>query len=702
MRSQMLVSTNIGGIPVSLSMDALHALQAAIGPVADARRISTLAHRYMRDLVREAVQATVESLGAAATPSIHLGVDKEVSSRLDAIWMEQPLRIALLSRDAQSWEGWVDRLQRHADEVLLCLDDAGLAKTIANESLDIVLWQPPALGGTAPECLRRFPGPLGVLVRGDGVWSALGTIVAIAEDGLYPKAEGNAQIVRLVAMARGRKMHEMQGKLRVRWELEARHACVGNAIRSTLHFQHEERLPESKDLTAVVGWGQVPSATLADVVGHREAKAALTRHLAWLRNRNGKPGMQGVLLWGPPGTGKSLLASAVAGEAGAAYIHVRGPELHSEWLAETEKNIRTTMAMLAPPGGAGGGPPGGCGILVIDEVDALAPERRTASRSEPGWVQSVVAELLVGFDRLNQTRGRILIIGTTNHLESVDEAVRRSGRLGHHIRMGLPKLDERIELLQNQFPFAFNEDELQEAAEAAEGLSQADFAALADEVRTLVQERTGDPVPVLWGEVAERRTGRQSAQGPRVEGRARWQMAVHLAGHLLVASRVLGPDAIPPRVRLTDPLSDPKTGCLWHFENEAATAVDPLNLLAIVLAGQAAEAWALEDRAPGPGCWGDMACATRLAHTAINGGLSGREDLPYLNIGSLPESLQTQFQSPMAKAVERALLVGTARAAGIASDSSGKLLTLALRLDTAGMLSRKEIVAILEGPSIPY
>ena len=695
MRSQMLVSTNIGGISVSLSMDALYALQAAIGPVADARRISTLANRYVRDLVREAVQATVESLGAAETPSIHIDVDKAVSSRLDAIWTEQPLRIALLSREAQSWQGWVDRLRRHADEVLLCPDDAGLAKTIANENLDIVLWQPPAPGGTAPECLRRFPGPLGVLVTGDGPWCGPGILVALAVDGLYPRPEGNAQIARLVAMARGRKLHESQRNLRVRWELEARHAGVGNAIRSTLHFQREERLPESKDLTAAVGWGQVPSATLADVVGHTEAKAAFARHLAWLRDRNGKPGMQGVLLYGPPGTGKSLLAAAVAGEAGAAYVHVRGPELHSEWLGLTEANIRTTFSMV-------GKSHGGCGHLVLDEIDALAPDRRTASRSEPAWIRAIVAEILVGFDRLHQTQGRILVIGTTNHLEAVDEAIRRSGRLGHHIRLGHPTAEERVDLLRSHFPFGFDEAEAQEAAEASEGLSQADFAALADEVRTLVQERTGDPVPVLWGEAAGRRTGRQGSGAPRIEGQTRWQMAVHLAGHLLVASRVLGLDGIPPRVRLTDPLVDPKTGCLWHFENEAATAAGALNLLAIVLAGQAAEAWALEDSAPGPGCWGDMACATRLAHTAISGGLSGRQDLPYLNIGSLPESLQAQFQVPMAKAVEQALLVGTARATGIARDASGKLLTLALRLDTAELLSRKEIVAILNGPSIPF
>ncbi|KAF8002857.1 hypothetical protein HF325_002102 [Metschnikowia pulcherrima] len=163
----------------------------------------------------------------------------------------------------------------------------------------------------------------------------------------------------------------------------------------------------------------------------------------------------GVLMWGPPGCGKTLLAKAVANESRANFISVKGPELLNKYVGESERAVRqvfTRARALAP-----------C-IIFFDELDALVP-RRTSSLSELS--ARVVNTLLTELDGLNDRQG-IFVVGATNRPDMIDPAMLRPGRLDKTLYIELPSAEERCEILKtitkaNHTPLARDVD-LQEVA----------------------------------------------------------------------------------------------------------------------------------------------------------------------------------------------------------------------------------------------
>ncbi|KAI3951904.1 hypothetical protein MKW92_009177 [Papaver armeniacum] len=143
---------------------------------------------------------------------------------------------------------------------------------------------------------------------------------------------------------------------------------------------------------------------------------------------------QGFLLYGPPGCGKTSIAKAVANEAGANFIHVKGPELLGMWIGESELAVRTIFrrARTCSP----------C-ILFFDEVDAIAPKRGQGPM-EGGrrMMESILTQLLIELDGGDKWNG-VFVIGATNRPEAMDEAIKRPGRLGKHIYVPLPSPEER-------------------------------------------------------------------------------------------------------------------------------------------------------------------------------------------------------------------------------------------------------------------
>jgi len=143
----------------------------------------------------------------------------------------------------------------------------------------------------------------------------------------------------------------------------------------------------------------------------------------------------GVLLWGPPGCGKTLLAKAVAAESKANFISVKGPELLNKYVGESERAVRTLFnrARSSAP----------C-VIFFDELDALVP-RRDDSLSEAS--ARVVNTLLTELDGLSHRAG-IYVIAATNRPDIIDEAMMRPGRLETKIYVGLPGMEERVEILK--------------------------------------------------------------------------------------------------------------------------------------------------------------------------------------------------------------------------------------------------------------
>ncbi|KAJ3681225.1 hypothetical protein LUZ60_015714 [Juncus effusus] len=143
----------------------------------------------------------------------------------------------------------------------------------------------------------------------------------------------------------------------------------------------------------------------------------------------------GFLLFGPPGCGKTLIAKAVANEAGANFIHIKGPELLNKYVGESESEVRKifTRARTNSP----------C-ILFFDEVDALTTRRG----KEGGWVvERLLNQLLIELDGADHRQG-VFVIGATNRIEVMDPAVLRPGRFGKILYVPLPDADERVAIMR--------------------------------------------------------------------------------------------------------------------------------------------------------------------------------------------------------------------------------------------------------------
>ena len=144
---------------------------------------------------------------------------------------------------------------------------------------------------------------------------------------------------------------------------------------------------------------------------------------------------KGVLLRGPPGCGKTLLARAVANESEAHFISINGPEIMSKFYGESEKKLRKLFEEAEEKNPS---------IIFIDEIDAIAPKRETVT----GEVERrVVAQLLALMDGLH-SRGKVIVIGATNRPNSLDEALRRPGRFDREIEIKVPNEKGRREVFQ--------------------------------------------------------------------------------------------------------------------------------------------------------------------------------------------------------------------------------------------------------------
>uniref|UniRef100_A0A7N0TP70 AAA+ ATPase domain-containing protein n=1 Tax=Kalanchoe fedtschenkoi TaxID=63787 RepID=A0A7N0TP70_KALFE len=186
----------------------------------------------------------------------------------------------------------------------------------------------------------------------------------------------------------------------------------------------------------------------------------------------------GILLHGPPGCGKTLLAMAVSGEAGANFIHIKGAELLNKYCGESEKAVRAlfSRARTCTP----------C-IIFFDEVDALAAKRD--GQGEDRYPARVLNQLLAELDGGAQRRG-VYVIGATNRLEAMDPAVLRPGRFGKHLLVPLPGPKERESILRalcRKKPLDADVDLAAIAqSKTCENLSGADLASLMHEAAMVV------------------------------------------------------------------------------------------------------------------------------------------------------------------------------------------------------------------------
>lgn len=232
-------------------------------------------------------------------------------------------------------------------------------------------------------------------------------------------------------------------------------------------------MPKIQPSSKREGFATIPDTTWGDIGALRPVREELlTAIVEPIKNpekyeRVGITAPTGVLLWGPPGCGKTLLAKAVANESKANFISVKGPELLNKYIGESERAVRQVFvrARSSIP----------C-VIFFDELDALVPKRDDAlSESSARVVNTLLTEL----DGLSNRQG-IYVIAATNRPDIIDPAMLRPGRLETLLFVDLPGEDERVEILRTlcrHLPIHYD-DAIASVARNCEGFSGADLESL--------------------------------------------------------------------------------------------------------------------------------------------------------------------------------------------------------------------------------
>ena len=231
---------------------------------------------------------------------------------------------------------------------------------------------------------------------------------------------------------------------------------------------------------------QVPNVGWDDVGGLDQLKEELREAVEWpIKHKEAFDYVnvetpKGVLLHGPPGTGKTLIAKALAKMTESNFISIKGPELLSKWVGESEKGVREIFrkARQAAP----------C-IIFLDEIDALVPRRGSGS-SDSHVTENVVSQILTEIDGLEELHN-VLIVGATNRLDIVDEALLRPGRFDRIIEVPNPDESGRkhiFEIHTKKKPLA-NDVDIQKLVELTEGFSGAEVAAVTNRAAIVALKR---------------------------------------------------------------------------------------------------------------------------------------------------------------------------------------------------------------------
>ncbi|MFI6161932.1 AAA family ATPase [Micromonospora haikouensis] len=414
-------------------------------------------------------------------------VAARVGARVRPIWAPE---LAALANDAAA-----RRLRAAADEVrgdgpavllvtdveaLAPADDAGPVATVFRQVLAETV-----RAGVAVVCTTSRPEAVDPGLRAPDLLS-LRITVPLPDQAL--RREQLTVLTRQVPLAEDVRLDEVAGRTPgfVAADLAAlvREAGVRAALRqktadapTVAMADFAAALEVVRPTTMAGSTLELADVTLDDVGDMVEVKQTLTESVLWPLTypdtfaRLGVQPPRGVLLYGPPGCGKTYLVTALAGSGRANVLSVKGAELLSKWVGESERAVRELFrrAREAAPT-----------LVFLDEVDALAPVRGQAS--DGGTTDRVVAALLTELDGVESLRN-VVVVGATNRPDLVDPALLRPGRLERLVYVPPPDGDARAEILRaaaRNVPFADDVD-LAALGAGLDGFSAADCAALVRE-----------------------------------------------------------------------------------------------------------------------------------------------------------------------------------------------------------------------------
>lgn len=233
---------------------------------------------------------------------------------------------------------------------------------------------------------------------------------------------------------------------------------------------------------------QRPNVKWEDIGGLQKVKEELAEAIEWplkhgelFMEADVKP-PKGILLYGSPGTGKTMIAKAVATTSEANFISIKGPELISKWVGESEKGVREVFrkARQAAP----------C-VVFFDELDAIAPRR--GSEGDAHVIERVISQMLTEMDGLEDLKG-VVVIGATNRPDIIDEALLRPGRFDRILEVPIPDKEARKQIFEvhtRKKPLG-SDINLDKLVEMTDGMTGADIAATVNAAAmTAIKEHVG-------------------------------------------------------------------------------------------------------------------------------------------------------------------------------------------------------------------
>jgi len=285
---------------------------------------------------------------------------------------------------------------------------------------------------------------------------------------------------------------------------------------------------------------ETPKITLASVAGNTEAKAMVEDIIGFIKNPSqytnlGARMPKGLLFYGPPGTGKTLMAKAIAGEADVPFYAVSGSDFVQMYVGVGASRIRSLFGKAKKHEKA---------VIFIDEIDAIGKKRARNSSASNDERDQTLNALLTEMSGFNDNQG-IVVIGATNRLDTLDEALLRPGRFDRQIEIGLPDVNSRrkiLELHAKNKPLSDNVD-LDSLAKSTVGFSGAMLENLLNEAAIIAANAQN---PVITYEHVDKAFYTVLAGAPKtdlsyISAHEREITAYHEAGHAL-ATKLLLPE----------------------------------------------------------------------------------------------------------------------------------------------------------------
>lgn len=356
---------------------------------------------------------------------------------------------------------------------------------------------------------------------------------------------------------------------------------------------------------------QRPTVRFSDVAGVEEAKAEVSEVVDFLRDpkkyrRLGGTLPKGILLVGPPGTGKTMLAKAIAGEAEANFFSAHGSDFNEVFVGVGAKRVRNIFREAARHKPA---------IIFIDEIDCLGKNRKFDSNGEH---QQTNNALLAAMDGFEGSEG-IVVVAATNRPEDLDDALLRPGRFDRKVQVAYPDMKGRRAILQTHArnkPFA-DESALDVIAQTTPGMSGADLANLLNEAAILCAQQNGDKIGLAELEASRDkvRYGKERKSMVLTQ-REREMIAYHEAGHALIN---LQKSLLPPLYKVSIVPRGSALGVTTLLPNEDQNIHSRdllLQELTLLMGGRAAEKTFYGVTTNGAS--GDLDMARKLARQMIH------------------------------------------------------------------------------------